>query len=288
METIKELKVICQTTAQKDISNVYMRYICRPISIRITRFLIPTAVTPDQVSFAMIVTGVIASLIFLIAHPISFFLAALLLQFWYILDCVDGELARYRSYSKNKEVIQDKATLPITGAYWDYLNHYIVHGLVPLTISYGLFLKTQNSFWILLGFVTSTFQVMLLAIHDTQCRAYLTKIRKTLPTHVLNVKSASEVDEAAPEKKKMKGIMFLKLPFVTVHYLSTYPSVMNVITVLALTSCLTGFGSDFRGFFLWFYALGSGVVFLGLAYKLLHDRGLDKEFDKEFYLEKRT
>lgn len=288
MESIKELKVICQTTAQKDISNVYMRYICRPISLRITRLLIPTEATPDQVSFAMIITGIISSLVFLIAHPISFLLGALLLQLWYILDCVDGELARYRSYSTNKEVIQDKASLAMTGAYWDYLNHYIVHGLVPLTIAYGLFLKTQNPSWMLVGFAASIFQVLLLAIHDTKCRAYLCKIRKAVPTHVLNIKPPLNKTEAAAEKKKFNLMMFFKLPFVAVHYLATYPSVMNVAALLALLSCLTGFRSDFRGWFLWFYALGSGIVFLGLAYQLLHDKGLDKDFDKEFYFETRT
>ena len=57
METIEELKKICQGTIHKDASNVYMRHVCRPLSIRMTRFLLPTTVTADQVSQAMIAAG---------------------------------------------------------------------------------------------------------------------------------------------------------------------------------------------------------------------------------------
>ena len=67
MEKIAELRVICQTTAKKDISNVYMRYVCRFFSIYLTRIFLPLGVAADQVSFAMILTGMIGA--FYLAMP---------------------------------------------------------------------------------------------------------------------------------------------------------------------------------------------------------------------------
>ena len=46
MESIAELRNICQTTAKKDVSNVYMRYVSRFFSIYLTRLILPLPVTP--------------------------------------------------------------------------------------------------------------------------------------------------------------------------------------------------------------------------------------------------
>ena len=108
MESIAELRKICQSTAKKDKSNVYMRYVSRFFSIYLTRLVLPTRGTPNQVSFTMIVTGVASSFFFLSPHRAIFLLGAFLLQLWYIIDCMDGEVARYRQYQNTQTVITDK------------------------------------------------------------------------------------------------------------------------------------------------------------------------------------
>ncbi|HTL48789.1 MAG TPA: hypothetical protein VL688_12085 [Verrucomicrobiae bacterium] len=275
MESLQELKAICQTTAKKDVSNVYMRYVSRSLSIFLTRALIPTAVTPDQVSFVMILTGLLSAVFFLCPDKIVFFLGTLVLQFWYILDCVDGELARYRDYVKRKEITKEKSDLPITGGYWDYLNHYIVHGSTALGLGYGYFAKTGSHFWLFCGFVMSLAQTMLLAVHDTKSRAFVGKLTKMGKTHDVIVKT---VGAGAPEQPKQHSLP--KRIFMIVHYSGTFPTVMNVITLAALLS-LFGKG-DFRALLLLYYAAASTVVFLGLAAKNLKDRGVDRDFDALF------
>jgi len=279
MESIEELKTICQTTAKKDISNIYMRYICRAISIHITRLLIPTSVTADQVSAAMIVVGVVASLFFLCVSPFFFITGILLLQLWYVLDCVDGEVARYRNYHKDQQVTDDKMDLPITGAYWDYLNHYIVHGLVPFTVGFGVFRATGNSFWILVGFLASLGQTLLLAIHDTKSRLFLGKINRVAQSAF----SITCKAQPAGEKKiaKVKQWSFGKWIFVIFHYTTTYPTVMNVLTVLGFIS-LFAVPLAARITFIIYYAVASLVVFLGLARNNLWHSALDREFDETY------
>ena len=283
MESIAELRTICQTTAKKDISNIYMRYVCRAISIHVTRFLIPTAVTADQVSAVMILVGVLASLMFLCVNPILFFLGILLLQLWYVLDCVDGEVARYRNYRKAQKVTDDKMDLPITGAYWDYLNHYIVHGLVPFTVGFGVFRATGNSFWVLIGFLASLGQTLLLAIHDTKSRLFLGKITR------LGQSAFSITCKVQPrsEKKmdKVRRWSLKKWIFVIFHYTTTYPTVMNVLTVLGGISLVT-LPIALRIIFILYYAVASLVVFLGLARANLWNSALDLEFDRTYAAQK--
>jgi len=284
MEDLAELRTICQTTAKKDRSNVYMRRVSRFFSIFITRVLIPTAVTPDQVSFIMILTGVMAGFVFSFPSPTAFLFGALILQLWYILDCVDGELARYRDYILRKIVTVNKEDLPITGAYWDYLNHYIVHGVVPFSISIGLYHSKANLFYVILGFGASFFQLLLLAIHDTRARAYVAKIRK-YSSAGYTVSCRDEIN-SIDSKTNSQNWSPLKWGFVILHYGTTYPTVMNVITVTPVLMLV--FHIELRGFLLSFYAIASAIVFLGLAAKSLINLGLDKDFDSAFHVQKRA
>lgn len=277
METISELKVICQTTAKKDVSNVYMRYVCRNLSIYLTRLLIPTPITPNQVSFAMILTGLLAAVLFLCPSLGMYLAGSLVLQFWYILDCVDGELARYRRYVKEKTVTTEKIQLPLTGGYWDFLNHYIVHGFVFLGLSFGLFSRDASSAWLILGYLASMGQVMLLAIHDTKSRAFIGKVQALGLRHSLRTRVPSS-DAIKTSPKPFPSIP--KIFFVAMHYSCTFPSVMNVITLGAIFSMVLG--KDLRCWVITYYALSSLVVFIGLAAKNLVNQGIDREFEKVF------
>lgn len=281
MQSLQELKTICQTTAKKDVSNVYMRYVCRSLSIFVTRALIPTPVTPNQVSFVMIVTGTLAALFFLCPDTLVFFAGTLVLQFWYILDCVDGELARYRDYEKRGQVTRDKTELPITGGYWDYLNHYIVHGLVPLGMSYGYYARTGSSFWLFAGYIASISQTLLLAVHDTKSRAFIGKLTRIGGSHWIGIRQ-SKPSEAGPKIHKRHSLP--KWIFMILHYSCTFPTVMNVITLGGLFSVLGVFGpkTDLRGFLTLYYAGASLLVFLGLAAKNLRHQGVDHDFDDLF------
>ncbi|MFA6600699.1 MAG: hypothetical protein WCU74_06800 [Candidatus Omnitrophota bacterium] len=280
MESLTELKTICQTTAQRDVSNVYMRYVCRPVSIRITRLLIPTAVTADQVSAVMILTGVLAAAMFLTGIPFLFYLGIALFQLWYVLDCVDGEVARYRNFQQSKVVTVEKTQLPITGAYWDYLNHYIVHGLVPFAAAFGMGGgEGRGAGWVLAGFLATMGQILLLAIHDTKSRLFLGKITRLCQSP----RAVTCPQKPPPESqaRKVKKWSAAKWVFVAVHYTTTYPTVMNVLTLLAVIELVTG-RPVARSLFVLYYAAASAGVFLVLAAKNLRNSGLDKEFDGTF------
>lgn len=89
MRSVRELRGICQPP-ELDIC-LYRRFLIRPLSIHLTRLFIAAGIGADTVS---VIKGIIA-----IAGAVLFCLrplpAALLLQFSYLLDACDGEVARF-------------------------------------------------------------------------------------------------------------------------------------------------------------------------------------------------
>ena len=94
----------------------------RHLSLYITRLLVPTRVSPNAVTATMFVTGVGAALLLSVPHLWSVVLAALVIQLQGILDCTDGELARWRGQ-----------TGP-TGVYLDRLGHYVTDGCLVVAV----------------------------------------------------------------------------------------------------------------------------------------------------------
>ena len=168
--------------------------------------------------------------------------------------------------------------LAMTGAYWDYLNHYIIHGITPFAIAYGLFIRNGRPAWLLIGFLASLSQTLLLAVHDTKSRAYVEKIRKGAVGGTVAQTKVSLGGGAA--KKKWSPAKWV---FVSMHYSCTFPTVMNAVTLTAVLAFIFHDAAGiFREVFLAYYALSSAIVFLGLAAKNLSNQGLDREFEEEF------
>jgi phosphatidylglycerophosphate synthase len=94
----------------------------RHVSIYLTRALIPTPVSPDAVTWSMLVCGIGAALVLTVPHLWAAIVAFLLIQLQGTLDCVDGELARWRR--------QNSAV----GVYLDRIGHYVTDGTLAVAV----------------------------------------------------------------------------------------------------------------------------------------------------------
>ena len=72
---------------------IVSRLINRKVSLRITKLLAPTRVTPNQITFLSLLTAVASAVSFAMASPL---VGGLLAQFTSMLDGVDGEIARLK------------------------------------------------------------------------------------------------------------------------------------------------------------------------------------------------
>ncbi len=72
------------------------RWLNRPLSIRLTRRLVNTGVTPNRISLFSFLLSVIAAVLFMSGHYATLVLGGVLAQIASIIDGCDGELARLK------------------------------------------------------------------------------------------------------------------------------------------------------------------------------------------------
>jgi len=111
----------------------------RKVSLAITRRLLHTRVTPNQISIASILLGVSSTLLFLGESRMLHVLGGGLLLFSSIVDGCDGELARLRFQESR------------WGSWLDFLGDNVVHVSVFLCLVFGLYLRGEGALYALLG-----------------------------------------------------------------------------------------------------------------------------------------
>jgi phosphatidylglycerophosphate synthase len=100
------------------------RLYMREISLHIDPYLVNTKITPNQLTYLMVVVGVLGGAALLIPGLTGAILAVVLFQIYLLLDCVDGEVARWRKQTS------------ITGVYLDRVGHYLCEA--ALLVGFGI------------------------------------------------------------------------------------------------------------------------------------------------------
>jgi len=98
------------------------RLYVRRFSPYVTRRLLPTRVTPNAVTWAMIAAGLAAAAVLTLPGVLAALAAALLIQGQILLDCVDGELARWRRQFSP------------AGIYLDRFAHFLTETALPIAL----------------------------------------------------------------------------------------------------------------------------------------------------------
>ncbi len=98
------------------------RLYVRRFSPYLTRLLIPTPITPNGVTWLFILSGLAAAAVLALDGVLPAVGAVLLIQLQILLDCSDGELARWRRQSS-----------PV-GIYLDRLGHWITEAALPIAL----------------------------------------------------------------------------------------------------------------------------------------------------------
>jgi phosphatidylglycerophosphate synthase len=102
------------------------RWFNRPVGRLLSKVLIHTSVTPNQVSVFATLAGLVSAACFALGTPAAFLTGALVLQLSAIIDCVDGDLAR---------VLFKESRI---GKWLDIVGDQIVHVAVFVCLGVGL------------------------------------------------------------------------------------------------------------------------------------------------------
>jgi len=259
IESLKKLNKIVQKPNYKTVGNWMVRNITRDMALPLTWALLHTPVSANGVTFISLIVGM-SGCVFLSFETDAYFLwGAILLQFWYLLDHVDGQIARYRNQSS------------VTGIFFDYITHHIIHIGVFIGIGWSVYTHTLEVVYILLGIITATSILVLNLIYDCQYKAFFHWIKMS-PQLVVN----REVSPVAPNIIQDESKSKFKVVFSWFHKLGEIHVLMNVITVIAIIQITMDlYLSHFV--ILFYLVLISFVAVLKLTYFVLKSKP-DKEF----------
>jgi phosphatidylglycerophosphate synthase len=118
------------------------RLYMRGVSPRLTRLVIPTRITPNAMTWLMLLAGVGAGAALTIDGIAGPLLAVALIQLQLLLDCADGELARWRGLQS-----------PV-GIYLDRAAHWTTETALPI----GLGIRVDRP---VLGLVAAVLQLLV-------------------------------------------------------------------------------------------------------------------------------
>lgn len=165
--SLAELERLCQKPDHRRIGNWLARRVTRPLALRITWVVHPWGVSAHAMTLVALAFAIAAAIAFGRGTPSAWLIGAVLLQFWYLLDHVDGQLARYRGVAS------------VDGARLDYLMHHVVNLVVPMGVGWGLFKATRFETWALAGWAWGLGLLLLGLQHDARYKAFMQRLKRT-------------------------------------------------------------------------------------------------------------
>lgn len=139
VESIQELRKICQKgVKEKDLWITCS--IDRKISIYFTRLFLKLGFSANAVTGISFLFGLWGVVMFFFGYYILGFLC---FELFYILDCSDGEIARYNKSSGSK------------GLFLERMAHIILEPLLFMSVAFNIYLATNNVASLIFGFLSA-------------------------------------------------------------------------------------------------------------------------------------
>jgi phosphatidylglycerophosphate synthase len=259
VESLKELDRICQKPNHKTVGNWMVRQILRPAALPITWLLLHTPVTANQVTLAALFTGLLGILLLAALPSKVFLLAVALLQIWYLLDHVDGQIARYRK------------TASLSGRFFDFFMHHLIHGLIPAGLSWYSYRMTGNIFCLVLGFVAVAAMIFINLIQDIKCKVF---VEKLISSEAGDIYSSEKTAGGAGALRPKPG--YAKL-IAAAYKLTEMHVMMNLLTAAAFCEIFFKPG-PLRVYFFIFYLFLVPALVAAKCYHWIVNRKIDEEF----------
>lgn len=156
--SIAELRKVTQppsvferSSGEHWVGRLYMRR----LSPYLTQRLVGTRMSADTITWLMIPVGLLAGLVLTLPGPLAVLAAVMVVQVQVLLDCSDGEVARWRSTFGPKGIYVDRLAHHITDAAlacalgiradggWDSIGGWTTIGLVLALL--GLLIKAEST-----------------------------------------------------------------------------------------------------------------------------------------------
>jgi CDP-L-myo-inositol myo-inositolphosphotransferase len=118
---------------------IFDYYIYARVAKIITRPVLKTSLTPNQITLISLFFGIAAGFLFLLGGYYYLILGAIFMQLVQVFDTVDGAIARFKNLSTN------------FGGFFDFSVNMITGYIAISTIALGLFFKTSDTLVLIFG-----------------------------------------------------------------------------------------------------------------------------------------
>jgi phosphatidylglycerophosphate synthase len=223
MPTIAELRAATQPAsifARNSGEHWAGRLYMRRLSPYLTRLLLRTGISANGVTGLMIAVGLAAAAVLSLPGVLAAAGAVLLIQLQLLLDCSDGEVARWRGVSSP------------AGVYLDRVGHYLTESLLPIALG----IRADGGWhhlggWTTLGLVIS---VLVLWIKSETVLVHVARAEAGLPP------AKDTVDVAAPRGGGLAALRRAagRLPFYRAFVAIEFTALALLASIFGVTKAL--------------------------------------------------
>ena len=187
-------------------SSLWVKTIVRKLSFPVTWLFINCKCSPWMASMISVLVAIAGSGLLCVNNEICRIIGVCLIQFWLVLDCVDGNIARVKKQSSE------------FGEFVDALSGYYVTGFVFIGIGVSAYYTTSlfmsiNYWLIILGAITAVAGILARLIHQkyTYTIMVTSETLDAIPEHEVDNKKS--VQHFRSRMDKELGISGLFMPF---------------------------------------------------------------------------
>lgn len=221
--TLRDLERRAQKPDCRRLGNWMARRVVRPAALRVTWVIGPWGVSAHGATLAAWGCGLAAAAAFGWGTVGGWLAGAALLQIWYLLDHVDGQLARLRG------------TASLDGTQLDYLMHHTVSLLVPLGVGWGCFVRTARPWWLLAGLAWGVALLLITLGHDARYKAFVQRLKRVRgELHVVGGGGARPEPQPRVPRHPLQLAAWAARKACEMHV------TMNVLSVLAIVALAAG------------------------------------------------
>ncbi|MGE0608842.1 MAG: CDP-alcohol phosphatidyltransferase family protein [Pirellulales bacterium] len=163
--TLPQLEARCQKLEHRRLGNWLARRVARPAALRVTWLIAPWGISAHAATLAAWGIGLCACAAFAQGTIAGWLMGSVLLPLWYLLDHVDGQLARLRGQAS------------LDGVQLDYLMHHTLNLLLPVGLGWGLAALHVEPLWLLAGGACGLCLLLAGLLHDTRYKAFVQRLK---------------------------------------------------------------------------------------------------------------
>lgn len=225
LSEVKNFKYRINPTEEIEGRGNFGYYVIRPISLYFTWLLLQTGLSANQITVLHGLFGSAGAVLLGFADDAWRFLGIALLYFSYVLDNVDGEVARFR-----KQV-------SISGKYLDSVMHSVVNMLIFFGFGFGVYLQSGRIEAVVLGFLAGFFaqRFDVYAMYTEATQTAFSHLDKSYDYYSKLEEKVDEKEEMVLQHISKKAANPLKR---LIFAIFAYPGTLNVITLILLTEYL--------------------------------------------------